>query len=307
MKGSTKRRRDDRPMPRASPALEIRFPPLPFDTDLQDRLLAALDDHGPVAIDEGTCAPDLEDTPPTAWLVHFPDSATRDRAAVVLERAFASSGVTLGALDVADEDWAQRAQAVLRHVRIGSLVVAPPWDVPAGWPGVVVIQPSMGFGTGHHATTRLCLRALQRLDLAGRTVLDLGTGSSVLAIAAIRLGAARAAGVDCDPDALGAARENLGLNGVEDRVTLHRADLAALRAAPLAPADVVLANLTAAVLQRDPDIVRACAVPKGSLVLSGMLREQTPAVKAAFEADGVKRVTREDVEEEWVALTLSNV
>ncbi len=293
-------------MQTASPAIEIRFPPQETDA-LAEPLLLLLDDLQPTAIDEGVCAPGDKSGPPRIWRVYFASAAARDRAAVALAGAAARFGLALAAVDVPDEPWAERSQASLRAVEAGRLVVAPPWDVPDVDPGrVVIVRPSTGFGTGHHATTRLCLRALQRLAVEGRTVLDLGTGSGVLAIAAVKLGAARVLAVDCDPDALASARENLRLNGLEDRVALHEADLARLATLRLPRADVVLANLTAGVLERFADAIRQQTVPGGTIVVSGVTADQAAAVVAAFEIDGISRLAAREDEEEWVGLIFRN-
>ena len=155
-----------------------------------------------------------------------------------MRRAFPAAAAT--PLAIADEDWAARSQAGLKAVTVGGIIVAPPWDVPL----TIVIQPSMGFGTGHHATTRLCLTALQRLNVRGREVLDVGTGSGVLAIAASRLGAAGVRAFDDDQDAIQAAWENLALNPGAV-VTMLVGDL---RTLDLEPAHLVLANITGGML-----------------------------------------------------------
>ncbi len=110
----------------------------------------------------------------------------------------------------------------------------------------------MGFGTGHHATTRLCLRLLQELELRGARVLDVGTGSGVLALAAWKLGASDVVAIDNDPDALDNARDNIARNGAAAAIDIICDDLDTLR---IQRADVVLANLTGAVLVRYADAV----------------------------------------------------
>ena len=137
----------------------------------------------------------------------------------------------------------------------------------------------MGFGTGHHATTRLCLGALQAIDVAGRTVLDVGTGSGVLAIAAARLGAADAVGIDLDPDAIASARENLALNPEAARVRFEVEDM---RAARLSRADIVLANLTGAVLVQHARLLLDAVRPGGTLVVSGIQSRERDEVLGAF-------------------------
>jgi ribosomal protein L11 methyltransferase len=270
------------------PALDIH--------PVSDLLQAALVDYEVTAVDERSS---------DEWRVFFTSTAERERAAAGLQVTFPS--LTVRSVDVPDENWAERSQASLRAVRVGSIVIAPPWDVAAG-PSrtrpttdndlVIVIQPSMGFGTGHHATTRLCVAALQRLDLRGRTVLDVGTGSGVLAIAASLLGASRSVGIDDDADAIAAARENVDLNPRAE-VTLLVQDL---RSTDVGSADVVIANLTGGLLISAAPILQDFVTRRGSLVLSGLMTVEEKDVLSAFPVWQVEHRSEED---EWVCLTLS--
>jgi ribosomal protein L11 methylase PrmA len=157
---------------------------------------------------------------------------------------------------------------------------------------LIVIDPSMGFGTGHHQTTRLCLALLQSIDLTGRRVIDVGTGSGVLAIAAAKLGARSVVAMDNDPDAVQNARENVERNRA--RVEIVCTDLATFAASP---ADIVTANLTAAVLVNHAAAVRRLVVPEGSLIVSGLSPEELPDVAAALGGALADRL----VDGEWCA------
>ena len=155
----------------------------------------------------------------------------------------------------------------------------------------------MGFGTGHHSTTRLCLSALQSIDLRGKFVLDVGTGSGLLAIAAAKLGAARALGIDDDADAIQAARENIDVNSVTD-VEFAVSDL---MKGDLPAADVVLANLTGALLIRASARLVKAVRPGGVLILSGILASEGDEVRRAFAN---QRIVADVQQDEWLGITL---
>ena len=271
---------------RTWPALEIQQ----ADADTRDLIQAFLTDFNVTAID---------DNDPGVSRAFFHDSAERDRAANALQAQFPTFGVRT--IDMPDEDWAARSQAALRAIQVGKLVIAPPWDLPADVnvrAATIVIEPSMGFGTGHHATTRLCLAALQQIDLRGRSVIDVGTGSGVLAIAARRLGAAAVLAIDDDPDAIAAAEANVALNE-ESRIALEVTDL---RSSPIGQFDVVVANLTGGLLIASGDRLQSFAAPDGRLVLSGFMDHAEREVLAAFGTYALETRAQED---EWVCVVLS--
>jgi ribosomal protein L11 methyltransferase len=274
--------------PTVPPRRRTRWPALVIEVDVatplerEERLAATLHALAPVGIEERS---------PTRWLVVFGSESTRDRALRELRSQTLRPQRRTRRVTVRDPGWVERSQARLRACRAGRIVIAPPWDVPAlrsptdaGGDLLVVIRPSMGFGTGHHASTRLCLLALQRLPLAGSTVVDVGTGSGVLAIAAARLGAARVLAFDHDPDALNAAADNLALNGVGAIVSLSREHLETVSRAG---ADVVVANLTGSLLARQAGRLARLAGPGGHLVLGGLESEDVGDVLEAFGPLGV--------------------
>jgi ribosomal protein L11 methyltransferase len=276
-----------------------QYPAIDVRTDAPDLLLAIVDDFGPTALEER--GPSVR--------IFFATAGDRDRARHALAPQF-----NVTAIDVDDEDWARRSQENLKPVTVGRITVAPPWadlGVRSRFsrgdqerenrdltPFTIVILPSMGFGTGHHVTTRLCLAALQTIDLTGRDLLDVGTGSGLLAIAADRLGAARAIGIDFDPDAIQSARENLDLNPDVRQVTFETIDLAAR---PLPAADVVTANLTGALLVRSAGALLGAVRSGGILILSGIQAHERDDVRRAFAN---AEVCWEREEDGWIGIAV---
>jgi ribosomal protein L11 methyltransferase len=274
------------------PAIDV------FGADDPDRLLADADEFGPSALEP------LDDR----QRLFFPTAAAREAAHSAL-----STRYEVHTVDVPDENWAQRSQDNLSAVTMGRVTIAPPWSAkaPESTSGAtplvetdgaraitVVIQPSMGFGTGHHATTRLCIRALQCLDVKERFVLDVGTGSGVLALAARALGASRALGIDNDEDAIQSANENLELNPHLDGVQFVVSDA---QATSLPSADIVTANLTGAALTRMATQLLLAVRPGGALVVSGVMSEERDDVVRAFAGVTVEWEAQED---NWVGITL---
>ena len=263
------------------------YPAIDVRTGDADILLAIVDDHRPTAVEE------RDD------IVRVFFSATSDRDAA---RRAVTNRFAVTAIDVPDEDWARRSQENLKPITVGRITVAPPWSPLALSPQPlalrVVILPSMGFGTGHHVTTRLCLAALQTIDLNGRSVLDVGTGSGVLAIAAAMLGAAHSVGIDNDGDAIQSARESLELNPQARHVAFETVDLAA-RALPAA--DVVTANLTGALLRRSAAALLTAVRQGGTLILSGIQSGERDEVPQAF---GEGEISWEREEDGWVGLAM---
>lgn len=293
------------------PALTVRAKTL--DDPSEDTLAAALDDYSPAAIEDlaerplppgglwDPTYPSIPDPPPTPlhWRVFFQRAAERARAVDALRAAFPTLGIEL--VDVPDDDWAARSQKSLTAVRAGSFIVAPPWDLPDAPPDdvtVIVIEPSMGFGTGHHATTRMCLRLLSDVDVSDLAVLDLGTGSGVLSMAAALRGARSVVGLDVDVDAIASAAASAGLNTLPDTIEFRVADF---RTAPPKAADLILANLTGGMLTSSATTIAALVRTGGQIILSGFDHTEADAVVRAFPGfTETARLT----EDTWLALQL---
>jgi ribosomal protein L11 methyltransferase len=230
-----------------------------------------------------------------------------DEAAVALGHLQAFGLRTIGDLRtrlVDEADWADAWKAHFPVMRLGRrLVIKPTWRRHRAEPDDVVLalDPGMAFGTGLHPTTRLCLVALERLAdaerLAGARVLDVGCGSGILAIAALRLGGAEALGVDTDPIAIEATLGNARRNRLVRRIKVRVGSLPTDEP----PFDVVAANLIAGVLVPLAPLLRAELAPGGRLVASGIFVDREAEVRTAFEAAGLT-VTGRTGEGDWVAL-----
>jgi len=201
--------------------------------------------------------------------------------------------------DVEDEDWERAWMDQFKPMPFGRRLWIYPWNIepPADEDIVVVrLDPGLAFGSGTHPTTALCLAWLDSLDLRGKSVMDFGCGSGILAIAALKLGAASAVGVDNDPQALIASADNAERNEVADRLTVYLPeDLIA------EPADVFIANILAGPLGDLAPTFAAAAKPGAPFAISGILQGQEEELLARY-AEWFDEL-RVDTQEDWVRIS----
>lgn len=217
---------------------------------------------------------------------------------------------------IEDQNWMEAWKKHYRPIPIGKrLLILPAWmESPEPERIAIKIDPGMAFGTGTHPTTQLCLELMEKAvegrkpnsRLQGSQVIDVGCGSGILSIAAIKLGAKAALGVDIDPESIRNSRENADTNGIGDELVLGVGSVAEIRGGkyPWRTARLVLANILAPVINRLFEAgLAALLEPGGVLILSGILAEQAQGVIEAGEAKGMKLDEKRQMGD-WVALAM---
>ena len=204
---------------------------------------------------------------------------------------------------VPPEDWSESWKKYFKPIRIGSaLLVKPSWrkEKSAKNQAVVVLDPGLSFGTGQHATTSFCLKEIVRCRGGGRkkSLLDIGTGSGILAIAASKLGYEPVEAFDFDPVAVRVAAANCRRNRVDKRVVVRRQDLTKLKEGSRRKFDLVCANLISTLLVEQREKILNRVMPEGTLVLAGILATEFDSVEEAYREAGLELV-RSVKEREW--------
>ena len=271
----------------------------------QSNVESALDDLGALAVtlldaeDHPIFEPAPGETPlwPQIAMSALFDAAS-DRAGLVhvlTELVADLAPERIGFRTVEDQDWTRVWMDQFQPMRFGRRLWIYPWNIepPADDADAIVVRldPGLAFGTGTHPTTALCLEWLDARDLRGKTVIDYGCGSGVLAIAALKLGAARVVAVDNDPQALAASRDNAERNGVADALEPCAPDDFNAK-----PADVLVANILAGPLDQLAPLFARCVKPGGEIALSGILSGQEPPLCKRYAEwfDAIVVESRED-------------
>ena len=224
--------------------------------------------------------------------------------ALLIARASASAAPRIAVREIATQNWNREWEKTIQPIRVTDrIVITPTWHPiePGANDVVLIIDPKMSFGTGYHETTRLVLQLMEPRVRTGMTILDLGTGTGVLAIAALRLGAGHATGVDIDEWSFENALENVRLNGVADRARILQGDLSAV---PAGRFDMILANIQLNVIAPVLPELRDRLVPNGSILLSGLLVSDEEEISAGLDRAGLAAVERR-TENEWLALAVA--
>ncbi len=265
--------------------------PLPEYYDQVTRLLFAAGCSGVWESDEGGSAP---------IIAYFPAECYDDLQVLCQQLSpFLTDLGEIAIEKICQENWMEGWKEYFRPVNLTQtwMVMPPWWPGAGGQPGQIVIYPGMAFGTGTHETTRLAATLLEKSLQPRNSVLDVGTGSAILAILANKLGAGRIFAIDTDKDALINAAKNCRLNNCDRTVRLSSDSLVGLEE----KFDLVVANIIAPVLvELAPQVIKKLN-PGGQLILSGILAEQLEMVMGIYEAEGLV-IDHQLAEGEWVAL-----
>ncbi|KKD52863.1 MULTISPECIES: 50S ribosomal protein L11 methyltransferase [Paenibacillus] len=211
---------------------------------------------------------------------------------------------------VNEDDWANAWKQYFKSLRVSDrLTIKPTWEEyePASEDEKIIeLDPGMAFGTGTHPTTSLCLRTLESVIQGGEEVIDVGTGSGILAIGAVKLGAKHVLALDLDPVAVSSARENTRLNELEERITIKESDLLSVLNASdptlgiQLPVKLVVANILAEIILLFIDDVYNALQPGGIYIASGIWKNKEEAVETALKAAGFE-ITEINRDEDWLA------
>lgn len=276
---------------------------------VSDILVEAGAEGASIDDDETRAIPDEPYTPTGRALVRAsfsPEAGIQAAVLAQLNRLFAqlspAPDVHLSWSEVEAQDWSKKWKEQWKPQRIGErLVIVPSWERFDPRPDdlVITMDPGMAFGTGTHATTKLCAEALEQLVQPGQSLLDVGTGSGILALFAIKLGATSVLGIDNDPEAIRVAKENAAANAMpRDPRWAVNAQVSVAGQYPIVVANILMKPLLAL-----SQAICAKVQPGGSLLLSGLLIEQLDQVSAAYQARGLTETDRRH-QDQWGLLQL---
>ncbi|REE93071.1 [LSU ribosomal protein L11P]-lysine N-methyltransferase [Paenibacillus taihuensis] len=209
---------------------------------------------------------------------------------------------------VDEEDWANAWKTYFKPIRVSErLTIKPTWEeyTPSPEERIIELDPGMAFGTGTHPTTALCLRTLETVIKGDEEVIDVGTGSGILAIGAMLLGARRVLALDLDPISVTSATENTRLNNLQDDIQVYLSDLLGVlnsdqKLNVTVPVDVVVANILAEIILLFIDDVYAALKPGGTYIASGIWKNKEEAVEEGLQAAGFTIVDRQR-DQDWIA------